>query len=313
MFKNFERKLYNMERVQRTVEIKLTPEECEILWKAEQLLREMEKEISGITTPVYQSDKEEIAECLRVFGKITSRYDVHLTLGVDGERNEAEIVKAFGQAFDYLEKRPFDQNGDLLPGYEFEFLKFETDSGDYQYRSNDWEVRICMEKSIRLPEKLKELSPETGEESNAYLVTFMCGTTPCINLAIAKTKEKVKEYFANILNVKESDFISIRLATEDDKRPGIPVHHIPEYPYVLHIEYSWGDREPNQKFSTKEDAWKKAMSMAMTEADTASDEKEDGTAEIIMEKAKSEISLVYPKSAEENSFCRYYITKEKGE
>lgn len=49
MFKNFERKLYNMERVQRTVEIKLTPEECEILWKAEQLLREMEKEISGIT------------------------------------------------------------------------------------------------------------------------------------------------------------------------------------------------------------------------------------------------------------------------
>lgn len=35
-----------MERVQRTVEIKLTPEECEILWKAEQLLREMEKEIS---------------------------------------------------------------------------------------------------------------------------------------------------------------------------------------------------------------------------------------------------------------------------
>lgn len=146
-----------------------------------------------------------------------------------------------------------------------------------------------------------------------YLVTFMCGTTPCINLAIAKTKEKVKEYFANILNVKESDFISIRLATEDDKRPGIPVHHIPEYPYVLHIEYSWGDQEPDQKFSTKKDAWDKAMSMAMTEADTASDEKEDGTAEIIMEKAKSEISLVYPKSAEENSFCRYYITKEKGE
>ena len=126
--------------------------------------------------------------------------------------NEAEIVKAFGQAFDYLEERPFDQNGDLLPGYEFEFLKFETDSGDYQYRSNDWEVRICMEKSIRLPENLKELSPETGEETNTYVVAFLSGNTPCINLAIAKTKEKVKEYFANILNVKESDFISIRLA-----------------------------------------------------------------------------------------------------
>lgn len=74
-----------MERVQRTVEIKLTPEECEILWKAEQLLREMGKEISGITTPVYQSDKGEIAECLQVFSKITSRYDVHITLGVDDE------------------------------------------------------------------------------------------------------------------------------------------------------------------------------------------------------------------------------------
>ena len=106
--------------------------------------------------------------------------------------NEAEIVKAFGQAFDYLEKRPFDQNGDLLPGYEFEFLKFETDSSDYQYRSNDWEVRICMEKSIRLPENLKELSPETGEETNTYVVAFLSGNTPCINLAIAKTKEKVK-------------------------------------------------------------------------------------------------------------------------
>lgn len=230
--------------------------------------------------------------------------------------NEAEIVKAFGQAFDYLEERPFDQNGDLLPGYEFEFLKFETDSGDYQYRSNDWEVRICMEKSIRLPENLKELSPETGEETNTYVVAFLSGNTPCINLAIAKTKEKVKEYFANILDVKESDFISIRLANEDDKHPGVPVHHIPEYPYILHIEYSWGDQEPAQKFSTKKDAWDKAMSMAMTEADTASDEKEDGTAEIIMNKTNAEITLVYPRNteiSEESSFCRYYISIEKGE
>lgn len=229
------------------------------------------------------------------------------------DKREAELVRAFNRAFDYLEECPFDQDGNILPGYDFESIILEADSDDYQYRSNDSKSIIWPEKKIHLPENLKELSPETGEESNTYLVTFLSDTIPCVNLAIAKTKEKVKEYFVNILNVKESDFISIRLATEDDKRPGIPVHHIPEYPYVLHIEYSWGDREPDQKFSTKEDAWKKAMSMAMTEADTASDEKEDGTAEIIMEKAKSEISLVYPKSAEENSFCRYYITKEKGE
>lgn len=229
------------------------------------------------------------------------------------DNGETELVKAFNRAFDYLEERPFDQEGNLLHGYCFESIILETDSDDYQYRSNDSKSIIWPEKKIHLPENLKELSPETGEETNTYVVAFLSNTTPCINLAISGTKEKVKAYFLNDLDVDEKDFISVRLATEDDKHPGIPVHHIPEYPYVLHIEYSWGDQEPDQKFSTKEDAWKKAMSMAMTEADTASDEKEDGTAEIIMEKAKSEISLVYPKSAEENSFCRYYITKEKGE
>lgn len=229
------------------------------------------------------------------------------------DKREAELVRAFNRAFDYLEELPFDQDGNILPGYDFESIIAEADSDDYQYRSNDFKSVIWLEKKIHLPENLKELSPETGEETNTYMVAFLSGTTPCINLAISKTKERVKKYFLDDLNVAEKDFISVRLAMEDDKRPGIPVHHISEYPYVLHIEYSWGDREPDQKFSTKEDAWKKAMSMAMTEADTASDEKEDGTAEIIIEKAKSEISLVYPKSAEENSFCRYYITKEKGE
>lgn len=170
-------------------------------------------------------------------------------------------------------------------------------------------------KDLELLEELSFLLPiRCGEHAFTRLQKLLSQqTTPCINFAISGTKEKVKAYFLNDLDVDEKGFIFVRLATEDDKHPGIPVHHIPEYPYVLHIEYSWGDREPDQKFSTKEDAWKKAMSMAMTEADTASDEKEDGTVEIIMEKAKLEISLVYPKSAEENSFCRYYITKEKGE
>lgn len=202
------------------------------------------------------------------------------------DKREAELVRAFNRAFDYLEECPFDQDGNILPGYDFESIILEADSDDYQYRSNDSKSIIWPEKKIHLPENLKELSPETGEESNTYLVTFLSDTIPCVNLATAKTKGRVKKYFLDDLNVAEKDFISVRLATEDDKHPGIPVHHIPEYPYVLHIEYSWGDREPDQKFSTKEDAWKKAMSMAMTEADTASDEKEDGTAEIIIEKAK---------------------------
>lgn len=157
------------------------------------------------------------------------------------DKGETELVKAFNRAFDYLEERPFDQEGNLLPGYCFESIILEADSDDYQYRSNDSKSIIWPEKKIHLPENLKELSPETGEETNTYVVAFLSNTTPCINLAISGTKEKVKAYFLNDLNVDEKDFISVRLATEDDKHPGIPVHHIPEYPYVLHIEYSWSD------------------------------------------------------------------------
>ena len=231
------------------------------------------------------------------------------------DKREAELVRAFNRAFDYLEECPFDQDGNILPGYDFESIILEADSDDYQYRSNDSKSIIWPEKKIHLPENLKELSPETGEESNTYLVTFLSDTIPCVNLATAKTKERVKKYFLDDLNVAEKDFISVRLAMEDDKRSGIPVHHIPEYPYILHIEYSWGDQEPAQKFSTKKDAWDKAMSMAMTEADTASDEKEDGTAEIIMNKTNAEITLVYPRNteiSEESSFCRYYISDDEG-
>lgn len=157
------------------------------------------------------------------------------------DKREAELVRAFNRAFDYLEECPFDQDGNILPGYDFESIIAEADSDDYQYRSNDFKSVIWLEKKIHLPENLKELSPETGEETNTYMVAFLSGTTPCINLAISKTKERVKKYFLDDLNVAEKDFISVRLATEDDKHPGIPVHHIPEYPYVLHIEYSCPD------------------------------------------------------------------------
>lgn len=72
-----------MNKVQRTVEIELTKEECEILYKAEKLLEEMKREIDNISTPTYPNDKQEIVDCFKAFTNITARYNVHVTLGTD--------------------------------------------------------------------------------------------------------------------------------------------------------------------------------------------------------------------------------------
>lgn len=71
-----------MNKVQRTVEIELTKKECAILYEAENLLKEMKAEIDLIDTPTYESDKQQIAECLLKFLEVTGRYNVHVTLGV---------------------------------------------------------------------------------------------------------------------------------------------------------------------------------------------------------------------------------------
>ena len=150
------------------------------------------------------------------------------------------------------------QDGNILPGYDFESIILEADSDDYQYRSNDSKSIIWPEKKFHLPENLKEL---LRKQEKKPILTWLY-SYPVLHLVLIlqfqRKNERVKKYFLDDLNVAEKDFISVRLATEDDKRPGIPVHHIPEYPYVLHIEYSWGrSGKPDQKFSTKEDAWKK--------------------------------------------------------
>ena len=72
-----------MNRVQRTVEIELTKEECQVLYDAEKLLKEMKREIEQITTPTYVTDKQKITECLDSFMDITARYSIHVTLGVE--------------------------------------------------------------------------------------------------------------------------------------------------------------------------------------------------------------------------------------
>lgn len=105
------------------------------------------------------------------------------------DKREAELVRAFNRAFDYLEECPFDQDGNILPGYCFESIIAEADSDDYQYRSNDFKSVIWLEKKIHLPENLKELSPETGEETNL--------------LEIESQIQKVQK---KILNIRQKEY-----------------------------------------------------------------------------------------------------------
>lgn len=74
-----------MNKVQRTVEIELTKEECRVLYEAEKLLKEMQREIELIATPTYLNDKQEIADCLDKFMTIACRYSIHVALGVENE------------------------------------------------------------------------------------------------------------------------------------------------------------------------------------------------------------------------------------
>ena len=73
--------------------------------------------------------------------------------------------------------------------------------------------------------------------------------------------------------------------------------------WLLKITYSWGDEEPGQEFVSKEDAWNKALSMAMVEADTASDEGR-GPVQININKEEFEIILVYQGDMSE---CKYQV------
>ena len=71
-----------MNRIQRTVEIELTKEECQVLYEAEKLLQEMKREIEMITTPLFENDLVQIENCLNSFTDVTARYSVHSTLKI---------------------------------------------------------------------------------------------------------------------------------------------------------------------------------------------------------------------------------------
>ena len=73
-----------MNKVMNVVDIELTKEECEILYKAEQLLTEMNKEVSNMRLHLCSTDEGMLASCLESFKDVTARYNVHVTLGVSG-------------------------------------------------------------------------------------------------------------------------------------------------------------------------------------------------------------------------------------
>ena len=73
-----------MNKVMKAVDIELTKEECQILYKAEQLLKEMFNEVSNLPSELSSDDELLLSVCLDHFSNVTARYNVHVTLGVDG-------------------------------------------------------------------------------------------------------------------------------------------------------------------------------------------------------------------------------------
>ena len=72
-----------MNKVMKAVDIELTKEECQILYKAEQLLKEMFNEVSNLPSELSSDDELLLSACLDHFSDLTRRYSVHATLGVD--------------------------------------------------------------------------------------------------------------------------------------------------------------------------------------------------------------------------------------
>lgn len=73
-----------MNKVMKAVDIELTKEECEILYKAEQLLDEMCEAVRDMDRPLHDGDGHLLGSCLCRLHDVTARYDVHVRLGVDG-------------------------------------------------------------------------------------------------------------------------------------------------------------------------------------------------------------------------------------
>ena len=81
---------------------------------------------------------------------------------------------------------------------------------------------------------------------------------------------------------------------------------IPNETYLLKIAYSWGDEEPDQEFTSFEDAWKEAKAMAINEAETTSEEHECEIG-LVFNKEEGLIKLHY---TYDDEWCHYNVVKE---
>lgn len=79
-----------------------------------------------------------------------------------------------------------------------------------------------------------------------------------------------------------------------------------EETYLLKISYSWGDEESDQEFSTFEDAWKEAKSMAIDEVETTSEEHECEIG-LVFDKENGTIKLHY---TYDDEWCHYNVVKQ---
>lgn len=122
-----------------------------------------------------------------------------------------------------------------------------------------------------------------------------------------KTSDKIEQEVANIYDVRNMTMDAVTNGNQF-----VEIVERMEESYVLSISYSWGDNEPDLKFSSFEKAWKKAKSMAMEEAETASTEHECEiglTIQSIDSLKEGTISLHY---TYDNSYCIYYVCKKIG-
>lgn len=77
--------------------------------------------------------------------------------------------------------------------------------------------------------------------------------------------------------------------------------------YVLEMEYSWGDKESKQRFKSFKQAWEKAQTFAMKEAEVVSTEHESEVGMFVEKnqiKEEGKISLHY---LYDNEYCYYNV------
>ena len=76
--------------------------------------------------------------------------------------------------------------------------------------------------------------------------------------------------------------------------------------FLLKIGYSWDDEEPDEEFDSEEQAWDKALSLAIKEANVSSEE-HACSIPLFVDSKEKKIMLYY---SYDNEWCRYSVIRE---